>query len=260
MTDTIRIPLSASQRKLLLKYEAAFADHDLFRLVSVAVKQGKGYEIVLDEDQLEALLDQICELSNHESDAKIQNKLVTLCDYLEDFYDDFDEDDTDYSKHSSNTGAVCTLKVALACPEEIWRTIAIREGQTLHDLHAIIFEAFDREEEHLYSFFFPHTRVRNFDLRKIYKSSDEYTHPYTREDQGVFESNAQDASTVSIGTLGLKKGQEFYYLFDFGDSWWHQITVEKTGEEADEGTYPGIVERKGASPEQYPDPDEEEID
>jgi len=258
MTDTIRIPLSASQRKLLLKYEATFAVHDLFRLVSVAVKQEKGYEIALDEDQLEALLDQICELSNHESDAKTRNKLDDLCDYLEDFYDDFDEGDTDYSKHSSSKGAVCILKVALPCPEEIWRTIAIRQGQTLHDLHEVIYEAFDREEEHLYSFFFPHTRFKNLDVRKIYGKSDEYTHPYALEDQGVIENNAQDASTVSIRTLGLKKGQEFYYLFDFGDSWWHKITVEKTGEEADDGTYPRIVERKGESPEQYPDPDEEE--
>jgi hypothetical protein len=258
MTESIRIQLSTSQRNLLLKYEADFADHDLFRLVSVAVKQGKGYEIAVDDDQLEALLDQISVLSNHESDTKTQNKLDDLLDYLEDFFDAFDEADEDHSKHSSNTGAVCLLKVVLAYENEVWRTIAIREGQTLHDLHGVIYEAFDREEEHLYSFFFPHTRVKNFDLRKIHRNSDEYTHPYALEDQGPFESNAQDASTVSVGTLGLKEGQEFYYLFDFGDSWWHQITVQKTGEGADDGTYPRILERKGESPEQYPDPDEEE--
>jgi len=258
MTDTIGIPLSASQRNLLLKYEADFADHELFCLVSVAVKKGKGYEIAVDEDQLEALLDQVSELSNHESDAKTQNKLDDLLDYLEDFFDAFDEADVDHFKHSSNTGTVSILKVALASPKVIWRTITIREGQTLNDLHEVIYEAFDREEEHLYSFYLPHSRIKNFDLRKIYKSSDEYTHPYAFEDQGVIENNAQDASTVSIGDLNLKKGQEFYYLFDFGDSWWHQITVEKIGEEADDGTYPRIVERKGKSPEQYPDPDEEE--
>jgi hypothetical protein len=256
---TIRIALSASQGNLLLKYESDFADHDLFRLVSAAIEQGKGYEISLDEDELEALQDQVCEIANHESNAKTQKQLDALCDYLEDFYDDFDEDDADYSEHSSITGAVCILKVALPCPEEIWRTIAIREGQTLHDLHENIFEAFDRYDEHLYSFFFPHSCIKNFDVKKICHKSDQYTHPCVLEDQGVFESKAQDASTVSIGTLNLKKGQLFYYLFDFGDDWWHQITVDKTGDEADDGTYPRIVERKGESPEQYPDPDEEEI-
>lgn len=255
MDEIIRIPLSRSQRNLLLEYEIDFADPDLFRLVRVADRQGKRYEIALNEGQLEALIDQVADLSNQEWGPVRQNQLEILLDYLELFSTEPDEYD-EYSQNSSNTGAVCILKVTLAYEDEIWRTIAIREGQTLHDLHRIIFEAFDREDEHLYSFFFPHTRIRNFEMRKIYRNSVEYTHPYALEDQGMFESTAQDASPITIGNLALRKGQEFYYLFDFGDSWWHQIAVEKTGEEADDGTYPRIMKRKGKSPEQYPDPDE----
>jgi len=261
MPNKITICLSASQWKLLLREESVFADHVMFRLIAVIVKQGKGYEIVLDEDQLEALLDHICELSNHESNAKTQKQLDTLYDYLKNFYDKFDEDDTDYSEHSSNTGAVSLLKVlALALPEEIWRTIAIRQGQTLHDLHRIIVEAFDRQDEDFYSFYFSPIRFRTLDPRKIFQQADEYIDPCVWRDEDMIGSDVKDASTAPIGDLNLKKGQEFYYLFGSSDDRWHRITVEQTGEEADDGTYPRIVERKGESPEQYPDPDEEEID
>ena len=256
MEDKITISLSASQRNLLLKYKSNFADHQLFRLISVALKKGKNYEIFLDEDQLEELLNQIIELSGHENDEKLQLQLDDLCNYLEDFYDEFGEDD-DYSECSSNTGSVCVLKVALAYSKEIWRKIALREGQTLHDLHNVIFEVFDRYDEHMYSFFLPHS-AKKLNPRNIYNSSDEYTHPYACEDQGDFDSDAQDASTVSIESLDLTKGQVFYYLFDFGDKWWHEITIENTDGAADEGKYPRTIEKEGESPEQYPDFDEEE--
>jgi Plasmid pRiA4b ORF-3-like protein len=166
-------------------------------------------------------------------------------------------EDEDYSEYSSNTGSVCVLKVALAYSKEIWRKIAIREGQTLHDLHNVIFEVFDRYDEHVYSFFLPHS-AKKLNPRNIYKSSDEYTHPYACEDQGAFGSDAQNASTVSIESLDLTEGQVFYYLFDFGDEWWHEITVEKTDEAADKGKYPRTIKKEGESPEQYPDSDEED--
>ncbi len=48
------------------------------------------------------------------------------------------------------------------------------------------------------------------------------------------------------------------YLFDFGDEWWHDITVEQTDAPAEKGKYPRIVEEHGKAPPQYPDLDEEE--
>ena len=60
---------------------------------------------------------------------------------------------------------------------------------------------------------------------------------------------------TTIESLALDEGQIFYYLFDFGDDWWHEIKIEKTDEPADNDKYPRIAERKGQSPEQYPDHD-----
>jgi len=255
MEDKLIISLASEQRNLLLKYESYFADNDLFRLVSIALKKGESFEICLDEDQLECLLDQMSELSNNEDDQKLQNQLDDLSDYLEGFYDVFEEDD--YSEHSSNTGSVCRLKVFMIGSKRIWRMIAIREGQTLHDLHKIIFEAFDRYDEHMYSFFFPRFPEKRFNPRKIYDSSDEYTHPYAFESQGPFGSEESNASIATIESLGLHEDQVFYYLFDFGDDLWHEISVDSTDRPAINDKYPCIVERKGQSPEQYPDPDED---
>lgn len=257
MEDKITIPLSAKQRDLLLKYQSYFADHDLFRLISIAVKKDKTYEIYMDEQQLEDLLDQISGLCNHEEDEKLQGDLDDLCEYMGCFYDEFG--DNDYSEKSSNVGSVCVLKVSLVYSNEIWRKIAIREGQTLHDLNNIIFDAFDRYDDHMYSFFVPHSR-KKFNPRTIRKSSDEFTHPYVCEDQEIYGGDSQDASLTSIENLDLSEKQKFYYLFDFGDMWWHEITVENTDGTADDEKYPRIIEREGQSPEQYEYPDEEDDD
>lgn len=256
MSEKITLSLSTSQRNLLLKYEPFFADHDLFRLISVAIKKGKHYEISLEDSQLEDLLDQIAELSNHEEDEEIQNQLDDLCGYLETFSDTFEENPY-CSEYSRNTGAVYTLKVALEGTPQIWRKIAIRGGQTLEDLHNIIFHAFDRDDEHLYSFYIP-TRPLKSRPRRIYDVSIEYTHPFNYEERGGFDDNTLNAATTSIESLKLTEKQKLFYLFDFGDSWWHTITVEGADGKADNRKYPCIIERNGQSPPQYEYPDEKE--
>jgi len=256
MEEKLTVSLSPTQRDLLLTYEPYFSDPELFRLISTAVKKGSRYEIMLDEDQLEDLYDQVSDIFDIEDQDEQIDQLDELCDYLEEFRE-YDEDDYDDCEYSGNTGAVCILKVALAGTDQIWRQIAIREGQTLHELHDKIFEAFDREEDHMYSFFFPRFPLKKMNPRTIYQSSDEYTHPDACEDPGPFGSEAKDASNTTLQSLDFVYGEVFYYLFDFGDEWWHEITVEQTDGVAGEGKYPRIIERKGASPDQY---DNEEDD
>ncbi|MCI0498295.1 MAG: plasmid pRiA4b ORF-3 family protein [Planctomycetales bacterium] len=257
MDDKITIPLSASQRNLLLKYETDFENPDLFRLVAVASPKGKHYEILLDEEQLEDLLDQISELSDNEENEKMQDKLEKLCDDLSGYSSEFGDGEPEYSDYSCNTGAVYTLKVALESAPGIWRKIAIRAGQTLHDLHSIVFEAFDRDDEHLYSFYIP-THPLKSRPRRIYDVSVEYTHPFNLEEQEFGGRQHHNAAMTTIETLKLTEKQQFYYLFDFGDSWWHTITVEGTQGKADNREYPRILERKSESPPQYGEPEEED--
>jgi hypothetical protein len=147
------------------------------------------------------------------------------------------------------------FKVALCGRKSIWRKIAMKGNQTLDDLHGMIFDAFDRDDEHLYSFFFPLAKGK-MNLRKIYNESVEYTSPNTLE-HGE-DDGQKDASKATISKLKLKKKQVFYYLFDFGDEWWHEISVEEIDAEAEKGNYPRIVEQKGKSPPQYQYEDDDE--
>jgi hypothetical protein len=151
---------------------------------------------------------------------------------------------------------VFVVKVCLKNNKRIWRRIAIRGDQTLDDLHEAIFDAFDRDDEHLYSFYFLNPGERGRDRMKGAK---EYTHPFNaKKSKGMLGFPLPDASQAKIAALPLAKGSKFEYLFDFGDSWWHELTVESTDGVPDDRPYPRVVEAKGKSPPQYPDLEDEE--
>lgn len=91
----------------------------------------------------------------------------------------------------------------------ISRTIQIRGDQALAELHRAIFDAFDREEEHMYEFQIggegpmdPHAR--------------RYALPACMHDE---DKPAGDVNHTTIGSLGLQVSDVFGYWFDFGDDW-----------------------------------------
>lgn len=144
---------------------------------------------------------------------------------------------------------VYVLKVALMGAKRIWRKIAIREDQTLSELHEAIFAAFGRFEEHLYSFYTPKKKTTSI---PTICDAPEYTHPMAMEGS----IGRRDAEKTSLKDLHLKPTSTFYYLFDFGDSWWHEITVDAV-EPGRTMNYPAIVATKGESPPQYGYPEDE---
>jgi len=148
---------------------------------------------------------------------------------------------------------VYRFKVALRYDKKIYREIDILKSQTLGDFHKAIFTAFDRYEEHLYSFFL--TRGRTESRRKIYDAP-EYTLPEVFDDS-VFRRNKRSATKTKIAQLDLSEKEKMYYLFDYGDEWWHEITLLSIYKTDNTSGYPKIVKKVGGSPEQYPDYDEE---
>ena len=145
-----------------------------------------------------------------------------------------------------------TFKVSLFYSKRIYRRIACLENQSLDDLHEAIFSAFDRYDEHLYSFYFPAKPTKNI---RLIRSSEQYSHSMALDGSTYYEQH--DASDVTIGSLVLNEKQKFYYLFDYGDQWWHEITYEGIKDCAAKN-YPSVLLKKGDSPEQYPDDDEYE--
>ncbi|MGH8674711.1 MAG: IS1096 element passenger TnpR family protein [Burkholderiales bacterium] len=132
----------------------------------------------------------------------------------------------------------------------ISRTIEIRGDQTLAALHKAIFDAFGREDEHMYEFQFGGARPMDPNARS-------YVLPMAMDDPFADRKPAGDVARTAIGSLGLKAGEAFAYWFDFGDDWWHRIEVLAIDEGLPRGKLPKVTRRVGQSPPQYVDWDEE---
>lgn len=126
---------------------------------------------------------------------------------------------------------------------QIMRTIEIRGDQTLADLHNIIFKAFDRVEEHFYEF-----QLRGKGPND--PNADRYGLAMSLLDDSE-NKMAGEVDKTKIGSLGLTNGEPFGYWFDFGDDWWHQVSVLEITEPQPKVKYPRITNRVGASPPQY---------
>jgi hypothetical protein len=134
---------------------------------------------------------------------------------------------------------------------EISRTIQIRGDQTLEDLHCAIFEAFNREEEHMYEFQLGGKGPMDPEARR-------YVLPVSEDCEMSGDRPAGDTKHARIESLGLKVNEAFGYWFDFGDDWWHQINVAAAEDKVGRGRFPKVIKRVGKSPPQYPDWDEED--
>jgi hypothetical protein len=131
-----------------------------------------------------------------------------------------------YNKQKGNY----TFKVML--DKATWRKIKLSYKHTLEDLHLSIQEAFDFDNDHLYSFFMDGKRYS----QNAYHSSHGNEDPFT--DDAV------------IGELGLYTGQKILYLFDYGDSWEFMAQLVAIDKE-EELKEPQVTEIKGEAPPQY---------
>jgi hypothetical protein len=62
---------------------------------------------------------------------------------------------------------------------------------------------------------------------------------------------------VLVGQLDLKEGQTFLYLFDYGDGHEFDVWLKNVNSNAEKGEYPKLITKRGESPPQYPDYDED---
>lgn len=150
----------------------------------------------------------------------------------------------DVKKHLNEKRKVYVLKVELTSmfvrekkfkwdKKGIWRIIEIRGDQTLYSLHLKIQEAFDWDNDHMYSFYMN---------RKIYDPAFEYSgNPLGESD-----------NDPEIRDLNLVVQKKFSYLFDYGNELIHEIQVKKIIKDPDLNiSYPRIRNKNGRVPLQY---------
>ena len=116
----------------------------------------------------------------------------------------------------------------------MWRKLKLPGIGTMDDLHHNILLAYDFDDDHLYSFFMDGKKWSN---NCIVSPHDTFGHP--------------DASKVRIDSFGFVQGQQFLYLYDYGDEWTFRVTVEQIDEQNTNNFTPQLVGEKGDGPEQY---------
>jgi hypothetical protein len=149
------------------------------------------------------------------------------------------------------------FKISIIGIPKLYRIIEASGNCTFNDLHEKIFEAFNRFDPHLYSFFITKSDTKS--VRSIIKAL-EITHPINTEDFMGFGKKKMSTAKTKIDNARLEAKDVFHYLFDFGDDWWHRILVQSIKEIEKKGKHIKIVKAVGKSPPQYPeydDPDDE---
>ncbi|MDR3173681.1 MAG: plasmid pRiA4b ORF-3 family protein, partial [Treponema sp.] len=93
----------------------------------------------------------------------------------------------------------------------IWRKLRVPGDFTLGNLHTAIQNAFDWTDSHLHSF---SINGQDYVMQEALGG-------------GPFDIGARCEDAYYLDELGLGEQQSFLYLYDFGDSWEHKITVSK---------------------------------
>jgi hypothetical protein len=123
--------------------------------------------------------------------------------------------------------------------ELVVRTIAVREDQTLEQLHEALRLAFGWADAHLYAFWM----------------SGEWWDRESVRYEAPFELDPEDervrSARVALSEIGLRKGKTMAYLFDFGDEWRLLLKVVDRWEARDE-SYPMLIDASGTPLPQYP--------
>ena len=126
----------------------------------------------------------------------------------------------------------------------ITRDIEIAGNQTLMDLARAILDAYEFDEDHLWSFFLS---------GKPWDTKTEYA---LMVDPGFpDEPEAKPARATALRDIQIPR-REFLFLFDFGDEWMFGVKLAGTSKELDKKVrYPRVVASQGDSPPQYPNED-----
>ena len=113
----------------------------------------------------------------------------------------------------------------------IWRRVQVRSDELLEHLHYVIQLSMGWTNSHLHSF-----RIQGM----------EYGMPMPEFDFGG--EQMRDEKTVKLSQLIPGEKFKFIYLYDFGDSWEHELLIEKVLEAEAGVDYPICTKAKRACP------------
>jgi hypothetical protein len=113
----------------------------------------------------------------------------------------------------------------------IWRRLQVSAKTDLETLHVILQIAFGWTDSHLHQFLI---------------DGQSYSLPEFGLDE--FGDEIKNERKTELDQLGLEAKKKFVYEYDFGDSWEHQVVVEKVVEKEPGAVYPRCVGGKRSGP------------
>ncbi len=112
----------------------------------------------------------------------------------------------------------------------VWRRLLVPEQFSFWKFHILIQISFGWQNSHLFQF-----------SPGGYGSEPQIGIPYPEAEEKIL-----DCKKVRLSKIFNAPGQEFIYLYDFGDSWEHLITLEKIVE--DQMIKAAYIDGEGACP------------
>lgn len=124
---------------------------------------------------------------------------------------------------------IIQLKITLQRTKPpIWRRVLVDKATTFEQLHHIIQLAMGWTNSHLYEF-----EINGYRISEPNEDLD-----------AEFGDKFIDAATVTLDSIITDINEKFTYDYDFGDSWHHQILVEKFLPRDSKTKYPTCIDGK----------------
>ncbi|SDI76113.1 pRiA4b ORF-3-like protein [Arthrobacter subterraneus] len=129
------------------------------------------------------------------------------------------------------------LKITLRESEPpIWRRVLVPASAALGELHNVVQAAFGWEDSHMH-LFSAGNRSRGGTFQPVGWD-------------GRQPENSIDEASVQVGQLLSKKKEKLTYVYDFGDDWIHDITLEEILDKEEAGALPRCTDGSGLGPEE----------
>ena len=113
----------------------------------------------------------------------------------------------------------------------IWRRVQVRGDATLGHLHWVIQFVMGWTNSHLHSF-----SIQGVEYSML------------MPDLGLDDLDMQDEQPVKLSQVITGEKFKFFYTYDFGDSWEHEVLVEKVLTAKADTDYPTCIKAKRACP------------
>lgn len=125
--------------------------------------------------------------------------------------------------------SIYRLKVTLkGIKPPIWRRFEVSDQMTLFKLHKVLQVVMGWTDSHLHQFIIGKT--------------------YYGEPDPVFGTDTVNDKKVKLAQLPLGEKSKFFYEYDFGDGWEHEILIEKILPLIEGNKAPVCLKGKGACP------------